>query len=307
VRHLRNALLTLGAFAAIAGGAWAGVKLAGADEQTAYATPVAASTRPRKVERVDLGREALALMPDGFTVHGAQNTEERRCFAGDEKHFEPCAEFMFDAAAMMSTRKRLVLARADELGWRHLGTDDGSDDSALEFARGSLRARIGLGPDADAVNLPTSNYMRVWDPSRRTLIVQPVTAKPSGDEADRRPFVAAANAACSRLSKRMRVLEKEKKPDPDQVLALLGREWNRLVAEIAALEPPPEDVRAVKSLLRELRNFARVLQLLPNAEGEQALVAVAGMVQQGQRAEKALAQFGLTACAGFTGVPPGDF
>jgi hypothetical protein len=100
----------------------------------------------------------------------------------------------------------------------------------------------------------------------------------------------------------MRVLEKDQKPDPDRVLALFGREWNRLVTDSAALEAPPDDVRAVKSLLRELRNFARVLALLPKAEGEQALAAVAGMVMQGQRAEKALAQFGLKPCAGLTGV-----
>jgi hypothetical protein len=306
VRHLRNVVLALGAFGAIAGGGWLGVQLAGG-QRAAGATPVAATTKQRHVERVDLGREALALMPEGSTVHGAQNTRERRCFAGDEKHFEPCAEFMFDAAAMMSARKRLVLARAAELGWRHVRTDDAPYGSTLEFARGRLQARIGLGPDADAANLPTGNNMRVWDPTRRTLIVQPVTAKPSGDAADRRPFVAAANAACSRLSRRMRALEKEKTPDPDRVLAVFGREWNQLVAEIAALNPPPDDARAVKSLLRELRNFGRVLQLLPNAEGEQALGVVAGMVQQGQRAEKALAQFGLKACAGLTGVPPGEF
>lgn len=301
-------LLALGAFAAIAAGGWLGVRLAGGHEQPTAATPVAATTKLRRAERVDLGREALALMPDGFTVHGAQSTEERRCFVGDEKHLEPCAEFMFDASGTMSTRKRFVLARAREIGWRHVRTDDSPYGSTLHLARGPLRARIGLRPDPQAADLPTGiNNMRVFDPTRRTLIVQPVTATPTGDETDRRPFIAGANAACNGLSRRMRVLEKEQKPDPDRVLALFGREWNRLVTEIAALKAPPDDARAVDSLLRELRNFARVLELLPEAEGEQALVAVAGMVQQGQRAEKGLAQFGLTACAGLTGVPPGDF
>lgn len=301
-----TASVLLAAVPAIAAGGFLGVRLAGGHDAPSQAAPAAATTESRRVAHVDLGREALALLPPEFTVHGAQNTRERRCFAGDEKHFEPCAEFMVDAALFMSARKQLILRRARERGWRHVSTEDTAYGSTLRFARGPLRATIGLGPEEPALNLPTANNVRVYDPSRRTLIKQPVTATPRGDASARRPFVTATNAACVRLAHRMRVLEKDPKRKPDEVLALFLQEWRRFVDDVSALEPPAGDAAAARSLVRELRLFPRVLEYLRDAQGEQGLAAVAAMIQQGQRIEKAFSQFGLKRCRGLTGVPP-DF
>ncbi len=254
---------------------------------------VAQTVTERRVRQadVDLGREALALLPHGITVSRAQSTRERRCL--DDGDYEPCAEFSVDAFGPGDDRRRSYEQRARANGWRVVRSDAGQE--TLRLARGTLQARIIL----------TSygyDRVRVSDPTQRRPVAEPVAVAPASARAARAPFVAAAERTCKRLNTTIATAPAAG-TSSNEIFSKLIVGFEAFVAEVKKLPVPPGDESAVRRLRTELRNYARVLRMLQTAEEGQALAAAAGIVVQGNRAEDAMRQYGLRACKGITGVP----
>jgi hypothetical protein len=252
--------------------------------------PATATERRSAQASFDLGREALALLPNGIKVSGGQSTHARRCLLDGE--YEPCAEFSVDAFGPGGDRRGPYERRARQRGWRVFSSETEGDGATLLLERGRLRARIML----------TSygfDRIRVSDPRGRRPVVEDVDIGPVSAAAARAPFVAAAESACGRFKARVKGV---RITDP-RAFRIVVLEFERFVEEIVSLRVPPGDERAVRRLRRELRNYAKVLRMLETAEDEQALAATTGIVVQGNRAEDALQQHGLQACKGITGVP----
>jgi hypothetical protein len=297
VRRLLVVLCLLVVIAATAAGGVFGVRLAADRARSGDApAPAPAPTATATPRVADLGEHGLALLPPGFRLHGRQNTLERTCFVGDGEHLEPCVELTVDGRGVVGDRRYAFERRAHELGWRRAGFSHAPNGPTLELVRGSIRARIVFGPAGVTPGALASNSLRLWDPTRRRAIADPVEARPAGDAAARAPFATAANAACDRLRSRLERLRMGDAPSKE-ALAAFSREWRRFVAEVAALEPPAEDTGAVAALLRELRRFGASVDLLRRARGEDALPASVGLLHQGQRVESAFAQFGLARCS----------
>jgi hypothetical protein len=270
------------------------VGTSGDDPPTAPDHVVATATERRSPQaNFDLGREALALLPEGVKVSGAQSTRERHCL--DNGVYEPCAEFSVDAFGPSGDRRGPYARRARQHGWRVVRFDTEENGARLLLERGRLRARITL----------TSygfDRIRVSDPAQRRPIVEPVMVAPVSAAAARARFVGAAESACGRFKARIATVPMTGISNPDTFRRVVV-EFERFVTEIASLRVPPGEERAVRRLRTELRNYAKVLRMLETSEEEEALAAATGIVVQGNRAEDAMRQYGLRACKGITGVP----
>jgi hypothetical protein len=80
-------------------------------------------------------------------------------------------------------------------------------------------------------------------------------------------------------------------------LIRLAEIWGDATDDVAALEPPPGDERAVRRIVLEFRRFGRALRIFARVEGEITLAAAVGTFHQARRAEKAARRYGVIGCS----------
>jgi hypothetical protein len=228
----------------------------------------------------------------------AEDLAEKDCTAGVDERPPPCIDFFFPTRGVpLAERERSVAETAARNGWKPWQRK-GLPEGVLYFTRGPYRARIALSPDNPAVvgdRLPVANEIQVYDLARQPAPEPP--PDPSGWSAEKREFVAAANAICARANRRMAPLATGRAPVEADVIRLADL-WGEATDEIAALEPPPGDERAVAKIVREFRRFERIVRVLARIEGEMTLAAAVGTFEQAKLAHKTARAYGLTACLG---------
>ena len=291
--------------AALGASAYAGLRLGGeADtprpDARAAGEPVqqASGTTPETSGPEGLREAALSLVPPvAAEPPKAEDLAEKDCTAGLDERPPPCIDFFFPTRGVpLAERERSVAETVAQNGWKPWRRK-GLPEGFLYFTRGPYRARIALSPDHPAVvgdRLPVANEIQVYDLARQPAPEPP--PDPTGWSAEKREFVTAANAICARANRAIAPLATGGAPKEADVIRRFADLWGEATDEIAALEPPPGDERAVAKIVLEFRRFEKVLRLLVRVEGEMALAAVVGTFEQAKRAHKTARAYGLTIC-----------
>jgi len=201
----------------------------------------------------------------------------------------PCIDVFFVArerrfAARLATLRSLAHTR----GWRveqvkRFGIGERSGAGAyLDLARGRFHARytlangLGGGP-ADAITeLKVSGAP--------TTVAGPSAKERNTWSAEKRDYVAKANAVCARTLSRLEN-PGDAAPAFADALKLLG-----------ALRRPTGDKDKIASFLRPLRTLAAAAQALSNNKREDALLAVVALGQSAKRFDRAAKRYGLDKC-----------
>ena len=303
-KPLTAVLAAVAVLAALAAAAYAGLRLGGEGDAPRPDARAAGQPGKNAVETTSepsgpegLREAALSLVPPVATEPPAEeDLAEKDCTAGLEERPPPCVDFFFPTrCGPRAERERGIAETAARNGWKPWRRE-GLPQGFHSFPRGPYRARVGLSPDNPpgvGDRLPVLNEIQVYDLSRQPAPEPPPDS--SAWSAEKREFVAAANAICARATRRMASLATGKTPRDADVVRL-AELWADATDEIAALEAPPGDERPVAKIVLELRRFEKVLRMLARVEGEMALAAVVGTFEQAKRAHKAARAYGLTAC-----------
>jgi hypothetical protein len=132
---------------------------------------------------------------------------------------------------------------------------------------------------------------------------KPTKATPAAHEPKKSPtttFRADARAACAGLHGRLVRLERGN-PTPDRVMVEVAAAWETTLQKLRRLDPPAHDRRPFRQMLVYFGRAVRALKMLPSAEGENALVPIAGMLDQGGKGATIAKSLGLLSCSA---VPP---
>jgi hypothetical protein len=302
-------LASVGVLAALAAAAYAGLRLGGENDApgpdtraTADPAKQAADTETeRETETAGpegLREAALSLVPAIASEPPSEDDlAEKDCTAGVDERPPPCIHFFFPTQGVtLAERERAVHENAVRNGWRPWRRK-GLSEGFTWLRRGPYRARLALNPDHPngfVDRLPALNEIMVFDLSRQPPPEPP--PDPSGWSAEKRAFVARANAICARVNRDVKPLEMRGAKRDRDVLRLAGI-WGDATDDVAALEPPAGDERAVAKIVVEFRRFERVLRILARVEGEMTLAAVVATFEQAKRAHKAAFRYGISGCS----------
>jgi hypothetical protein len=297
-------LAVLGVGAALGAAGYAGLRLAGEPEVPNPGAGVASEPGDNGAEHSPdeggpegLRAAALSLVPPiASRAPDDADLSEKDCTAGLEERAPPCIHFFFPTEGVpLGERQRAVRGNAAQNGWRPWRRN--AKDGFVYFRQGPYRARLALNadlPDGFVDRFPALNEIMVFDLSRQPAPEPP--PDPSGWSAEKRAFVAKANGICRRVTREVKPLAK-RGPSADANLIRVADVWGDGTDEIAALEVPPDDERAVERMILEFRRFERALRILTRVEGEMTLAAAVGTFQQAKRADKAARAYGVTGCS----------
>jgi hypothetical protein len=298
-------VVAAGIVAALAAAAYAGLRLGGEGvaprpDARAAADPAkqAAEPEPETTGPEGLREAALSLVPPMASERPSdEDLAEKDCTAGVEERPPPCIHFFFPTHGVtLAERERAVNENAAQSGWKPWRRK-GLSDGFMWLRRGPYRARLALNPDLpeDFVDrIPALNEIMVFDLSRQPPPEPP--PDPSGWSAEKRAFVARANAICARVNRDVKPLEMRGGKRDGDVLRLADI-WGDATDDVAALEPPAGDERAVEKILLEFHRFERVLRILARVEGEMTLAAAVATFEQAKRAHKAAFRYGISGCS----------
>ncbi len=298
-------VLAVGVVAALAAAGYAGMRLAGDAEDpgpddrppTHPARQVAADAEETHGAE-GLREVALSLVPPSASEPPSEkDLSEKDCTAGVDERPPPCIHFFFPTRGVpLAERRRAVHENAAQNGWR-LWPRPGSPDGFIYFRRGPYRARLTTGadlPDDLVDRMPALHEVMVFDLSRQPPPEPP--PDPSGWSPEKRAFVKEVDAICARVNREARPL-RPRRGHADAGLIRLAAIWRDATDDVAALEPPPGDERAVHRIVLEFRRFERALRIFARVEGEMTLAAAVGTFYQARRAEKAARRYGVTGCS----------
>ena len=200
----------------------------------------------------------------------------------------PCVrEYFVTEDLDLERRLALVRARARSAGWR-IVAQRRERGATVELERGPFTATYALEPDNAVVcrrtpRCLTGTTLTVYAPP--AALPAPSAAERASWSAEKRAFVADANAVCTRMRARM--------ADPDAAGAALSQG----AGELAALEPPSGEQNEVDALLRPLRRLAEAARALTDGKGEDGLPALIAVGEFAKRFNEAASRYGLGACA----------
>ncbi|HEV3479009.1 MAG TPA: hypothetical protein VG144_06120 [Gaiellaceae bacterium] len=126
--------------------------------------------------------------------------------------------------------------------------------------------------------------------------------------ASRSELVAAAKRICARMEQRMPAIDPSGGvPTPRELAAIIAG-WAATIEELHELRPPAPEAARFARMLRHFDNAVGAARLLPSAEDETALVAVAGMADAGMKGATIARGYGLDECSLVPPAPPrGEF
>jgi hypothetical protein len=300
-------LASVGVLAALAVAAYAGLRLGGEGDAPKPDAPAAAGPTKQAAESdvapdtsgpEGLREAALSLVPPvAAEPPTEEDLREKDCTAGVEERPPPCIHFFFPTEGVtLAERERAVHENAVRNGWRPWRRK-GLSEGFTWLRRGPYRARLALNadlPQGFVDRLPALNEIMVFDLSRQPPPEPP--PDPSGWSAEKRVFVAKANAICARVNRQAKPLVM-RGPKADANLTRVADVWGEGTDDVGALEPPPGDERAVKKIILEFRRFEQILRALARVEGEMTLAVAVGAFEQGKRADKAARAYGITGCS----------
>jgi hypothetical protein len=307
-------LAFVGVLVALAAAAYAGLRLGGEgdaprpDARAGAAPAEQAEAEPKTDTDAEtagpegLREAALSLVPPiASEPPSEEDLSEKDCTAGVEERPPPCISFFFRTDGVtLAERERAVHENAAENGWepwRRKGLSEGF----TWLRRGPYRARLALNadlPNGFVDRLPALNEIMVFDLSRQPP--PPPPPDPTGWSAEKRAFVAQFNSICARINRQATPL-KMSRPDADANIIRFAEIWDNATDDVAALDVPPGDERAVKKILLEFRRLGQALRWLARVEGEMTLAAAVGTFEQAKRAEKAARAYGVTGCSEVAG------
>jgi hypothetical protein len=194
----------------------------------------------------------------------------------------PCMSAFFSVADGLPVAVRLHRLRAQALsqGWRVERVRRQPNGIYIELVRGRVHARYAL----PRLGGPGDSIVEVNVAGRPTALPTPSPAERAAWSPDKRRYVRAVNAICSR--------EFSHVSDPHQLSAAL----TQASRSVTALPPPPGERAEVATFLQPLRLMAQAAQASDRAKGEDVLPAVLAVAKYTIRFNKAATRYGLTAC-----------
>jgi hypothetical protein len=201
----------------------------------------------------------------------------------------PCIDAFF-AARERRFPARLAALRslAHTRGWRvehvkrfGIGKHSGAG-AYLDLVRGRFHARYTLANDLSGGPADTITELNVFGAA--TTVAGPSTKERNTWNAEKRDYVAKANAVCTRTLSRL--------ANPHDVAPAFAD----AVKMFGALRRPTGDKNKIASFLRPLRALAAAAQALSDEKGEDALPAVVAVGQSAKRFDKAAKRYGLDKC-----------
>jgi hypothetical protein len=231
--------------------------------------------------RAALPRMARELIPDSAlrsVAPGELKIEE----CGISPTF-PCTHVFFalEEGRGLEPRVRSLRALAESNGWRIDGVERFRTGAYLDLVQEPFQARYTIGSGLTGPEV-SDVQLAVYGPP--TKLARPSPAQRDGWSNEKRQYVQAANAVCSRTLGRL--------SDPDDLAPVLAE----AAKELSALEPPPGEEAEVQSVLRPLRTLAKAARALADEEGEDALPAAVGVGEFGKRFIEAASRYGLDKC-----------
>ena len=223
-------------------------------------------------------------------MRGLVPSNERASLTADELEVHecgisptfPCMNAFFSVAKSQTFAARLHRLRvlAVSNGWRVERVRREEKGVYLELVRGEIHARYALsrlGGPADAI-------VEVSVAGPLTVVPAPSAAETAAWTPEKRRYVRAANAICSRALSHL--------SGPKQLPTAL----TMAVRSLTALSPPVGERQEVASFLRPLRLLAQAARVTNQAKGEDALPAVVAVAEYATRFSKAASRYGLDKC-----------
>jgi hypothetical protein len=200
----------------------------------------------------------------------------------------PCVrEYFVMEDIDLDERLALVRRQARSAGWR-IVAERREHGVTVEIDRGEYGGTYMLEADdpllcETAPRCLSGTMLTVYAPP--TPLPAPSVAERDSWSAEKKAFVADANAVCAEMQTRM--------TDPDKISSALADGLEAL----STLEPPSGEQKDVDAILRPLRKLVRGADALTDDEGEDVLPAAVAVGAFAKRFNEAASRYGLDACA----------